>query len=448
MATQQLPGPGLENVSGSLQNLLQDGIILREFNDHLTPNLVWRQCYATFYPTAALGQRFLYNQSKDLADVPDPITPAANTDMNNGMTPVSPADVEQYAIKLNRYGNTLDSNLLVSSLSMENQFMKNAKDLGRNAGRSLDKSARGHLNAAYGGGLSYLTANASNTANINVANVFGFDFIMVDGVPTAVSSTNKLAVTIGSSTTANVQGVSGVTVDRDIDWAPGTLQLDANVTATAGDKIIADTAPIQYDANGVNSNPYLITSSSTPTLSMILGMISQLEDDGVPPHDDMYYHIILDPIQYSGLYADSQFREIFRGQGNEDVYARGALGAFGNALFFKTQVGAKDTRTVNSGSVMIRHMLATGGEVGYEGRYADVDKLNQLAGMSQSIIMTEFDDETWVQLQHRAPLDRHGEIVSSSWKFLGGFTARTDSLTLSSSRNYGRAVIGRSGTAR
>ena len=80
MATQQLPGPGLENVSGSLQNLLQDGIILREFNDHLTPNLVWRQCYATFYPTAALGQRFLYNQSKDLADVPDPITPAANTD--------------------------------------------------------------------------------------------------------------------------------------------------------------------------------------------------------------------------------------------------------------------------------------------------------------------------------------------------------------------------------
>ena len=115
------------------------------------------------------------------------------------------------------------------------------------------------------------------------------------------------------------------------------------MTATAGDKIIAGTAPIQYDANGVNSNPYLITSSSTPTLSMILGMISQLEDDGVPPHDDMYYHIILDPIQYSGLYADSQFREIFRGQGNEDVYARGALGAFGNALFFKTQVGAKDT---------------------------------------------------------------------------------------------------------
>jgi len=447
MATTQLPGPGIENVSGSLQNLLQDGIILREFNDHLTVNLVWRSCYEAFYPTAALGQRFLYNQSKDLADVPDPITPAANTDMNNGMTPVDPAAVEQYAIKLNRYGNTLDTNLLVSSISMENQFMKNAKDLGRNAGRSLDKSARGHLNAAYGGGLSYVTANASNTANINVANVFGFDFVMIDGAPIAVSSTNKLAVTVGSNT-ANVIGVSSVTVDRDIDWAPGTLTLDANVTQVIGDKIVAGTAPVQYDPNGVNSNPYLITSSSDPTLNMILGMISQLEDDAVPPHDDMYYHFILDPVTYANLYKDSQFREIFRGQGNTDVYSRGALGSFGNALFFKTQVSAKDTRTVNSGSVVIRHMLATGGEVGYEGRYADIQKLYELAGMNQSIIMTEFDDETWVQLQHRAPLDRHGEIVSSSWKFLGGFTARTDSLTLSSSRNYGRAVIGRCGTSR
>lgn len=447
MATTQLPGPGLENVSGSLQNLLQDGIILREFNDHLTPNLVWRSCYAEFYPTAALGQRFLYNQSKDLADVPDPITPAANTDMNNGMTPVSAADIEQYAIKLNRYGNTLDTNLLVSSLSMENQFAKNARDLGRNAGRSLDKSARGHLNAAYGGGITYVTANASNTANVNVANVFGFDFVMVDGVPTAVSSTNKLAVTLGSNS-ANVQGISGVTVDRDIDWAPGTLQLDANVTQVVGDKVTAATAPVQYDPNGVNGNPYLITSSSSTTLDMILGMISQLEDDSVPPHDDMYYHLIMDPIAYSQLFADSKFREIFRGLGNEDVYTRGALGSFGNALIFKTQVAAKDTRTVNSGSVVIRHMLATGGEVGYEGRYADIDKLNQLAGMNQSIIMTEFDDETWVQLQHRSPLDRHGEIVSSSWKFLGGFTARTDSLTLSGSRNYGRAVLGRCGTSR
>lgn len=446
MATTQLPGPGIENVSGSLQNMFQDGIILREFNDHLTVNLVWRACYATFYPTAALGQRFLYNQSKDLADVPDPITPAANTDMNNGMTPVDPAAIEQYAIKLNRYGNTLDTNLLVSSLSMENQLFKNAQDLGRNAGRSLDKSARGHLNAAYGGGVTYVTANV-NGVNVNVANVFGFDFVMVDGVPTAVSSTNKLAVTLGSNS-ANVQGISGVTVDRDIDWAPGTLQLDASVLQVVGDKVTAATAPIQFDPNGVNSNPYLITGSSYATLEMILGMISQLEDDSVPPHDDQYYHIICDPQQYYQLFADSKFREVFRGQGNEDVYTRGALGSFGNALFFKSQVCAKDTRTVNSGSVMIRHMLCTGGEVGYEGRYGDITKLNQLAGMNQSVIMSEFDDETWVQLLHRSPLDRHGEVVSSSWKFLGGFTARTDSLTLSSSRNYGRASLGRTGTTR
>ena len=448
MSTTQLPGPGLENLTGSLQNIIQDGILWREFQDHLTPNTIFRSCFSHVYPTAALGQRFLYNQSQDLADVPDPITPAANTDMNNGMTPVDPASIEQYALKLNRYGNTLDTNLLVSSLTMENQFAKNARDLGRNAGRSLDKAARGHLDAAYGGGLTYLTGDAAAVANINVANVFGFDFKMVDGVPTAVSGTNKLAILIDGSIAANVQGIAGVTVDRDIDWAPGTLQLDANVTASTGDKVEASTAPLQYDANGVNSNPYLLTSSSNITTDTILGMISQLEEDAVPPHDDMYYHLYLDPISYAQIFADSKFREIFRGAGNEDVYTRGALGAFGNTLIFKTQVSAKDLRTVNSGSVMIRHFIATGGDVGFEGRYGDMDKINQLAGMNQSIIMTEFDSESHVMLQHRSPLDRHGEVVSSSWKFLGGFTIRTDSLTLSGGRNYGRAVMGRCGTAR
>jgi hypothetical protein len=447
MSTTQLPGPGLENLTGSLQNIIQDGILWREFQDHLTPNIVFRSCFTHVYPNASLGQRFLYNQSQDLSDVPDPITPAANTDMNNGMTPVDPAGIEQYALKLNRYGNTLDTNLLVSSLSMENQFAKNARDLGRNAGRSLDKAARGHLNAAYGGGLTYVTADATAASSVNVANVFGFDFKMVDGVPTAVSATNKLAIVI-DSTAVNVQGISGVTVDRDIDWAPGTLQLDANVTAVVGDKVLASTAPIQVDTNGINSNPYLLTSSSSVDTDTVLAMISQLEDDSVPPHDDMYYHFYLDPITYAQLYADSKFREIFRGAGNEDIYTRGALGAFGNALFFKTQVSAKDTRTLDSGSVMVRHFIATGGEVGLEGRYGDMDKISQLAGMNQSIIMTEFDSESHVMLQHRSPLDRHGEVVSSSWKFLGGFTIRTDSLTLSESRNYGRAVVGRCGTAR
>jgi hypothetical protein len=127
------------DLTGSLQNIIQDGILWREFQDHLTPNIVFRSCFTHVYPNAALGQRFLYNQSQDLSDVPDPITPAANTDMNNGMTPVDPAGIEQYALKLNRYGNTLDTNLLVSSLSMENQFAKNARDLGRNAGRSLPR---------------------------------------------------------------------------------------------------------------------------------------------------------------------------------------------------------------------------------------------------------------------------------------------------------------------
>jgi len=451
MATTQLLGPGLENFPTSFKKLIQDGILVREFNDALYGNLQHRDMYEEFYPNAALGQKFTFSNTGLLDDVDDPITPAANSDLDSGMAVVDPASIEQFTLKLNKYGNTIDTNLLTSSLSMENQFFKNAKDLGLNAGRSIDKAGRRHSYAAYGGGDTYATAVVTAAATLPAANVFGFDFTLVDGYPTAVSATNPLAIIIdpdGTPIAVNVEGISGVTVDKDIDWAPGNLLLDAPVTVAVGAQILSTFAPRKVSPLGMNKNIFDLTTTSDPTLDMVLEMVSQLEDDSVPPCSDMYYHILIDPIGYSKLMRTQEFREIFRGQGNEDVFTRGALGAYGNVLFRKTQLAPKGTRTLTgSNQVKLRHMIAYGAEMGFEGRYADINKLNQLAGINQSLIQQEFDDETWVLFQHRTPLDRHGEVVSSSWKFLGGFSVKTDFYTLKD-RYYGRGIVGTFGSAK
>lgn len=447
MATYQLTNPGLENFSGSLQNLILENWTMREVLDALYPNLRYRAPFSLLFPPTALGQQFTDTRTGLLADKDDPITPPANTDIDSGLTPVSPPNIETFAVTLNKYANVLDTNLLTSTLSITNQVLKNAKDLGLNAGKSMDAVARHRLFAAYNAGNTYLTANASNTNTINVANVYGFDFLMVDGVPTAVSATNKIAITVGG-TAVNVTTVQNASVDKDIDWAPGQLVLDANVTALVGVQVLAGSAPIQVDPNGTLSNPYLITASSYPTLDMLFDMVSQLGDDNVEPMEDMYYHLIMDPVAKAKLMQDDDFKLVFRGMGNEEVYTRGAFGAIGNLLFFETSRTPKDTRTVNSGSVMIRHMIALGSQVGIEARYADVERIFELARVDKGIISLDYNEETGVFHIIRSPIDRLGQVISQGWQFLGGHVITTDSLTLSSSRNYGRAVVGRWGTSR
>lgn len=448
MATPQLQGSGLENLSGNFQNLIEDQIHIREALDPLYENLRYRAEYEEFYAPGHIGQRFTFTNLDIMDDADDAITPPANSDLDSGMAAATAETPEEFDARLEKYGNTLDTHLLSSSLSLENQYILNMRALGRNAGRSIEKVARRHMFAAYGGGNSYLTANVSNSNSANVANIFGMDWKQVSGVPTAVSASNPLGVTIGSNA-VNITAVSGVSIDKNIDWASGTLTLDANVTNVTGDQVLVDTAPRQIDPNGLNQNPYEITTSDDPTLNMILDMVAYLEDDSVPPADmSGYYHFITDPITLAKLQQTQAFREIFRGRGNDDVFTRGAFGAFGNVLFYKSQLAPKATKTVNSGSVSIKHMIAIGEGLGYEARYGDVDKLMSQAQLGGYSLIDQFlDTESWTMFQTRAPLDRHGEVIAQSWKFLGGFALRTDYERTGQSRNYVRAIVGRVGAS-
>lgn len=439
--------PGINNATGTLALTVQSDILVREFQDALSPGRRFRSLYNIMPAPAALGQRFLLDKVGLLADADDPLAVLTdNSDFNSGMTLTNPAAVEQVSVKMNKWGNALNTNLLTTSISMENQVIRNSRDLGLNAGKSLEKFARRMYSAAYGGGTTYVTTNAANVNTVNVANAFGFDMVMVTGVQTQVSTTNKLLITV-NSTSVNVTGVSGVTIDKDIDWAPATLTLDALVIAVVGDLVKASTAPILRMPGGI-TNPYLLTSASLLTVQDLLYMEATMTNDNVEAMAETgYYHAVIDSFGYNNLYTDTNFSSAMRGQGQDDIYARQALGAFSGFLFFKTSLPPNDTRTLNAGALRIYGSLIAGDMSGIEGRYTDIDKLNDLAALGVGVIVNDYDEESGIMLQYRAPLDLSGEVITQSWKYLGGFTQWTDSLTLtpnvgqSVNRNYGRAMM-------
>lgn len=448
--------PGVSNYTGNLANTVQPEILIRRFNDALAENLKHRALYKLEPIPGALGQNYTFTRVGRLADADDPIAPAANSDLNSGMTVGSPANVEQFSTVINKYGNTLDTNLISTSIAIDNQVYRNAKDLGINAARSMEKVCRRFLYGAYGGGTSFVTATASNVNSITIANAFGFDTIIVSGVQTAVSTTNKLPIAItnsgGTVTSVNVTNVSGGTLDKNIEWFPATLTLDANVTAAIGDTVVAINAPLQVRPSNVAS-PFFLTTSSIMTLQTLLTQLNNLETSSVGPFDESnLYYLIITPTGYYELYQDQTFQSAFRSLGEQDVYARAAFGVFQNMLIFKTPLCPTATKTVNVGSLNIKQCVLVGEDACIEGRYADIDKLDQLASLNVGLIEQDYDPDSGIKMMYRAPMDRAGEVVSLSWIYYGGFAQSTDSLTLTpnpaytgsataSNRIYGRACV-------
>jgi hypothetical protein len=97
---------------------------------------------------------------------------------------------------MDQYGQAVDTNMLTSSMALASKFLADVETLGINAGQSINQIARNKLYNAYAGGRTWATAAASSDTSIIVQSVKGFEFVLVNGVPTAVSASNPLSVTV------------------------------------------------------------------------------------------------------------------------------------------------------------------------------------------------------------------------------------------------------------
>jgi hypothetical protein len=428
------------NLPASLVPIVQDGILFRVFQDALIANLVYRQCFTPVTIATGLGEKFTSTKNGLLALATTPISPAAASDLNSGLTPKN-RTVEQYTLALNQYGDTADTNLLSNKITLASNFLATVKTQGIQAGMSLDSLARQSLFDAYMGGNSRASsAVASADDEIPVDDVRGFLTKLVNGVPTPVSPSNALAITIGS-TNNTVVGVTYDPADRNAyGQIPGTLTVGTNATCAAGDAVVAANRPkIIRVGGGATINA--VTGSNLVTLQNFIDATAYLHSLGVPPFPDGYYHVPCNYQTIAQLFQDSAFRQAYQSAYDSTEYKEGMVFTLAGCKFLPTQVA----QSFVNGSVTVQMPVVCGDEAGLEGRFAGMsDFLNELKGPQKNGLV-EYDEEKAVAFITRPPLDRLQQWVSTTWAAVLDWTVATDSgsngIIGNSSAYYKRAVI-------
>ena len=233
---------GIQNFPLSLQPIIQQGFLEREFEHALTSRLGYRAIADREPFQVGIGETLTKTRAGLKPSVTTPLIPSTNTNLDNGLTPQT-WGVEQYTITINHYASTSDLNMVTSRVGIQGQFLLNAYTNGEQAARSLDELARNALFAQYfGGNTRVRTTLASAGSALAVDDIRGFQTVFVNGVQTAIANSPGLTVTVGadayacvgaSADTTNLSttpgGISGVlTFGTAVSTSDGTAAIPFN----------------------------------------------------------------------------------------------------------------------------------------------------------------------------------------------------------------------------
>ncbi len=450
----------VQNIPPTIINLVQLGLLEREFHDGLFPELKFRD-EAEFEEWPAGTGTELYISKPGL------ITPKM-TPLVPGQDPVpSTVNWEQFAITLERYGDSVDTNMQNSAVSCSNTFLRNNKQLGLNAGQVLNRLPRNVLyKAAVSGNTCLVDAGAAIDTQIHLASLNGLrDVIRVgtDVKPTAVSATVPLPVTIGVGAAAIVRNVIAVQPDDPTDPdGPGWVLLSAAlgaIFAARSPVISAYATRVLRVGGGLTVDA--IGAADTFVMQNAIVAASLLRQDNVPPHDDGFYHAHIGPLTVAQAFSDVPFQRLFTSLPNSEEMKKGVLGTIGNVKFIQnsecpqrasnnvgattltgtTALYAKDIAADvrNETGIDIARTLVTGKGALYE-RGLDEKNYVSEAGITGKI--GNFDvtnagmkvETNRIQLIIRAPLDRLQNMVASTWTCSTGFAAPSDACSGGSAR--------------
>ena len=410
---------GIQNFPAALQPIIQQSFLEREFQDGIHSRLGFRSIADRETFPAAIGETLTKTRRGLKAPVETPLDPATNTNLDNGLT-AGGWTVEQYALSVAMYGDTIDLNVVTSRVGIAGQFMENAKVNGVQSIQSLDRLARNTLFGAYLGGNTRVTATLGAPAvTVAVDDIRGFQYVTSNGVMVPVSVAHPMTVVIGAgSYTLTGSTADGVNVSTAPKGVSGTLTLSGNVTVangTTGKAVVASVAPvvIRPNARAATSD---IVAADTLTMQDVLSAVATLRSNNVPTAEGGLYNCYLDDKQLLGLFKDADFKLLYRGAYGSETYKNGQIIELLGVRFVPTTEAPQQTL---SGVVIHRAIVCGQGAI-IEGNYADtgysdVDNPDSLKVMVDDICMVT-----------REPLDRLQQIIAQSWYWIGGYAIPTD----------------------
>jgi hypothetical protein len=435
------------NFPAALAAILQQGFLERELEEGLDSVLAYRRAAAEETVPARIGETLTRTRKSRKTPVTTPLNPANNTGLDNGLSP-STFSVEQYSFTMQEYADTVDTNMIQELAGIADQLIGNSRNNGVQAAQSMERIARMKLFFAYLGGNSRVRTDlgAGSTTTCHVDDISGFTTVLVNGVPTGISSGNPITVVETAITSAGVNQTLTVTAaTADVtnhssrpDGTSGLLTFSAATTPVNGDALIALNAPKILRPFGKLTTAQL-SGSDVLTMGLVEDAVAYLRDNGVPPMEDGTYHCILDNTSMRQLWADQDFKVLFAGRNDSgefrdgdvirllgvtyipttEAYVQPALQQYNGTTY-----GQASTATAPSANVVrTRRPIIMGAESIIQGNFEGLESWLQREGLNP--IADVFLVNNVAQIL-RPPLDRLSQVTSLSWTWIGDFAVPTD----------------------
>jgi hypothetical protein len=404
----------------AIQAIMQNGLLYRAFEDALVPEFLF-PAIATSRPWAGnLGDTSVFTR-------PGLLTPKTTPITGSDPSPSTYA-IEQYSATMDQYGDAIDTNMLQSALTIASKFAEDNQRLAIGAGQSLNQLSRNKLYKAYGGGRSWATAASTTSTTLVVDSTAGFDKVLVNGVPTAVSGSNPLTVTV-NGVANTVVGVTDAT----------HLTLGSAISATAGWAIVAANAPLSIRP-GTASTRFDLSSANTVTLAMFRAAVARLRTMNVPTVDGNYVAHV-DATTEQQLFGDADFKQAYQGRGDSRVFQELSIGTFAGIDWVRNTECPAPADGGAAGTLTVHQPIVVGAEALLSCPMSRMgDLLAEVEGGAGFIELIGPADGVQVAHIVRPPQDRLQQIVSSAWSFVGDFSVPTD-VTTGDAALYKRAVV-------
>lgn len=409
------------SLPAGIQAMLQNGMLDRVFRDALVPNFLFPQIADAEPWMGGLGDTKTFTRKGLLAPVTTPVTgsdPSAAT-----------YSIEQWSVTMDQYANSMDTNMLGSAMALASKFLADVENLGVNAGQTINQVARNKLYKAYAGGRTWATAAATSDTSIVVESVNGFETVMVNGVPTAVSASNPLTVTI-DGVANTVTGVNTGTKTLTL----GTARVDV-----VGDYVVAANAPVSVRATG--DSAFDLSSSNVVTFANFRAAVARLRKMAVPTVGG-YYVAHIDPDTEAQLFADSDFKQALQGRVDSPIYTDLSIGRFAGIDWVRNLEAPVITNGGSAGTLTVHRPIVLGANALMSAPFEGTNNLLAGTGVEDvpEIRTIAAAPSVDVTLLVRPAQDRLQQVIASTWSWVGDFGVPSDAGT-GDAALYKRGVV-------
>lgn len=405
-------------VPAAIRAIVQNGLVEATFKQALVPDFLYPRVADHEPVSTGIGDTLTKTRRGLLTPTTTPL--GGNTDPSP-----STYSVEQFSLVIDQYAGTIDTNVLQSAVAAQKKYLEDVQALGTQAAQSLNRLARAELFATYGGGTTFVPTGGASSATLVVDDASGFDKVLVNGVPTPVSASSTLAITIN--------GVANTVVGCNL--ATNTLTLGSAVATTTGWVVVAGNAPTIIRPNSRTSQ-YTMVAGDVATFALFRSAVARLRTQSVPTIDG-YYVAHIDALTEAQLFNDADFKQALQGRVDSPVFRDLSIGRFGGIDWVRNIEAPATSKTLGAGALTVRRSLVVGAGSLIGGQFSDqADLLDQVSEggtetqASRNISLVEAGDTGFqTALIVREPQDRLGQIVGTTWSWVGDFCVPSDSVT-------------------